>query len=77
MELSFALVNTNNARGMMKELLHFLETCDPEFKGDCSSNIISVAEKWVLCSTKFESVLRQKDSYAMFPFLVAKIAIGF
>lgn len=46
MELSFALVNTNNARGMMKELLHFLETCDPEFKGDCSSNIISVAEKY-------------------------------
>ncbi|OWF34773.1 AP-1 complex subunit gamma-1-like isoform X2 [Mizuhopecten yessoensis] len=45
MELSFALVNTGNVRGMMKELLHFLETCDPEFKADVSSNIILVAEK--------------------------------
>ncbi|XP_060078915.1 AP-1 complex subunit gamma-1-like isoform X1 [Ylistrum balloti] len=46
MELSFALVNTGNVRGMMKELLHFLETCDPEFKADTSSNIILVAEKY-------------------------------
>ncbi|XP_069113708.1 AP-1 complex subunit gamma-1-like isoform X1 [Argopecten irradians] len=46
MELSFALVNSGNVRGMMKELLHFLETCDPEFKADVSSNIILVAEKY-------------------------------
>ena len=45
MELSFALVNNNNIRGMMKELLHFLETCDPEFKEDCCSNIVTAAEK--------------------------------
>uniref|UniRef100_A0A6Q2YB38 AP-1 complex subunit gamma n=1 Tax=Esox lucius TaxID=8010 RepID=A0A6Q2YB38_ESOLU len=36
MELSFALVNGNNIRGMMKELLYFLDSCDPEFKADCS-----------------------------------------
>ena len=29
----------------MKELLHFLETCDPEFKADCCSNIVTAAEK--------------------------------
>ncbi|XP_041376588.1 AP-1 complex subunit gamma-1-like isoform X2 [Gigantopelta aegis] len=46
MELSFALVNSNNVRGMMKELLHFLETCDVEFKSDCSSNIIMCATKY-------------------------------
>lgn len=46
MELSFALVNSNNIRGMMKELLHFLETCDPEFKADCCSNIVTAAEKF-------------------------------
>uniref|UniRef100_A0A4W5Q8R2 AP-1 complex subunit gamma n=1 Tax=Hucho hucho TaxID=62062 RepID=A0A4W5Q8R2_9TELE len=34
MELSFALVNGNNIRGMMKELLYFLDSCDPEFKAD-------------------------------------------
>lgn len=46
MELSFALVNSNNIRGMMKELIHFLETCDPEFKADCCSNIVTAAEKY-------------------------------
>ncbi|KAK7478395.1 hypothetical protein BaRGS_00030399 [Batillaria attramentaria] len=45
MELSFALINSNNIRGMMKELLHFLETCDPEFKADCCSNIVIAAAK--------------------------------
>uniref|UniRef100_A0A8C2JS13 AP-1 complex subunit gamma n=1 Tax=Cyprinus carpio TaxID=7962 RepID=A0A8C2JS13_CYPCA len=35
MELSFALVNGNNIRGMMKELLYFLDSCDPDFKADC------------------------------------------
>ena len=45
MELSFALINTNNIRGMMKELLSFLEICDPEFKADCSSNIVIAADK--------------------------------
>ncbi|KAH9503437.1 AP-1 complex subunit gamma-1, partial [Bulinus truncatus] len=45
-ELSFALINHNNIRGMMKELLLFLETCDPEFKSDCCSNIVMAAAKY-------------------------------
>jgi AP-1 complex subunit gamma-1 len=45
-ELSFALINHNNIRGMMKELLLFLETCDPEFKSDCCSNIVIAADKY-------------------------------
>lgn len=43
-ELSFALINTSNVRGMMKELLHFLETCEPEFKPDICSKIVMAAE---------------------------------
>jgi AP-1 complex subunit gamma-1 len=45
MELSFALVNNNNIRGMMKELLSFLENSDPEFKSDCCSKIVTATEK--------------------------------
>uniref|UniRef100_A0A674E0W1 AP-1 complex subunit gamma n=1 Tax=Salmo trutta TaxID=8032 RepID=A0A674E0W1_SALTR len=44
MELSFALVNGNNIRGMMKELLYFLDSCDPEFKADCASGVFLAAE---------------------------------
>ncbi|GLV41918.1 Adaptor Protein complex 1 gamma subunit [Carabus blaptoides fortunei] len=46
MELSFALVNTQNIRTMMKELIVFLEKADPEFKAHCSSNIVLSAEKY-------------------------------
>lgn len=46
MELSFALVNENNVRGMMKELLEFLEYCEDEFKSDAASNIVLAAEKF-------------------------------
>lgn len=46
MELSFALVNANNIRNMMKELLLFLERADPEFKAQCSSNIVMSAERF-------------------------------
>ncbi|XP_043467505.1 AP-1 complex subunit gamma-1 isoform X6 [Leptopilina heterotoma] len=46
MELSFALVNTSNIRNMMKELLLFLERADPEFKAQCSSNIVMSAERF-------------------------------
>jgi hypothetical protein len=49
MELSFALINSNNIRGMMKELLNFIENCDPEFKADCASNIVMAASKSVSC----------------------------
>jgi len=46
LELSFALVNSNNIRTMMKELLLFLEKTDPEFKAQCSSNIVLSAERF-------------------------------
>ncbi|ELU06271.1 hypothetical protein CAPTEDRAFT_156364 [Capitella teleta] len=45
MELCFALINTNNIRGMTKELIFFLEKCDPDFKADCASNLVMAAEK--------------------------------
>ena len=45
MELCFALVNQTNVRGMVKELLNFLEKCEPDFKADCTSNLVLVAEK--------------------------------
>ncbi|XP_069490046.1 AP-1 complex subunit gamma-like 2 isoform X2 [Ambystoma mexicanum] len=46
LELSFALVNSNNVRGMMKELQRFLETCQPDLKADCTSGIFLAAEKF-------------------------------
>lgn len=46
MELSFALVNISNIRNMIKELLLFLERADPEFKAQCSSNIVMSAERF-------------------------------
>jgi len=46
LELSFALVNSNNIRTMMKELLLFLEKTDPEFKAQSSSNIVLSAERF-------------------------------
>ncbi|CAG9863919.1 unnamed protein product [Phyllotreta striolata] len=46
MELSFALVNAQNIRTMMKELLAFLEKTDPEFKAQCSSAIVLAAERY-------------------------------
>ncbi|KAF2881761.1 hypothetical protein ILUMI_24403 [Ignelater luminosus] len=46
MELSFALVNAQNIRTMMKELLTFLEKSEPEFKAPCSSSIVLAAERF-------------------------------
>lgn len=46
MELSFALINSQNIRTMIKELLTFLEKTDPEFKAQCSSNIVLAAERY-------------------------------
>ncbi|XP_044003373.1 AP-1 complex subunit gamma-1 isoform X3 [Aphidius gifuensis] len=46
MELSFSLINTSNIRNMIKELLLFLEKADPEFKAQCSSNIVMSAERY-------------------------------
>lgn len=45
MELSFALVNSSNIRGMMKELLTFLVKADLEFKSYITSEIFLAAEK--------------------------------
>lgn len=45
MELSFALINASNIRGMMKELLTFLVKTDVEFKSYVTSNIFLAAEK--------------------------------
>ncbi|XP_033626457.1 AP-1 complex subunit gamma-1-like isoform X2 [Asterias rubens] len=44
-ELCFALINTNNVRSMIKELIFFLDKADPEFKSYTSSNIISACER--------------------------------
>lgn len=46
MELCFALVNNNNVRGTIRELLAFLGRCPPEFKSDCASGIFLAAEKY-------------------------------
>ncbi|XP_030043620.1 AP-1 complex subunit gamma-like 2 isoform X2 [Microcaecilia unicolor] len=46
LELSFALVNASNVRGMMKELQQFLDRCVPEIKADCTSGIFLAAEKY-------------------------------
>ncbi|XP_041977726.1 AP-1 complex subunit gamma-1 isoform X3 [Aricia agestis] len=46
MELSFALINGQNIRSMMKELLAFLERSDAEFKAHCSSAMVLAAERY-------------------------------
>lgn len=46
MELSFALINSQNIRTMIKELLTFLEKSDSEFKAQCSSGMINAAERY-------------------------------
>ncbi|XP_054165435.1 AP-1 complex subunit gamma-1-like isoform X2 [Oppia nitens] len=46
MELCFALINSNNIKSMSKELIHFLEKADPDFKSICSSNLCISAEKY-------------------------------
>ena len=47
MELSFALINSSNVRGMVKELLAFLVKADVEFKAYVTSEIFLAAEKYV------------------------------
>lgn len=46
MELSFALINAQNVRTMIKELLQFLEKSDSEFKAQCSSGMVLAAERY-------------------------------
>ncbi len=45
LELSFALVNTNNIRSIMKEIVQFLDRADSEFKPNICANIIKVCNK--------------------------------
>lgn len=45
LELSFALISEANICSMVKELLAFLDVCEPEFKAYIVSNVLSVAEK--------------------------------
>jgi AP-1 complex subunit gamma-1 len=45
MELCFALINSNNIRTMINEMLTFLATCEQEFKADCTSNMFLAMEK--------------------------------
>ena len=45
MELCFALINSQNIKSMMKELLVFLKTADSEFKAQCSSNMMIAADQ--------------------------------
>lgn len=46
MELSFALINTNNIQQMIDEIMNFLATCEPDFKADCSSSMFICMEKY-------------------------------
>jgi len=45
MELCFALTNHSNIQAMVKELLVFLKTAEPEFKQQCSSNMMLAADQ--------------------------------
>jgi len=45
MELCFALINSSNIKSMVKELLVFLKTAEPEFKSQCSSNMMIAADQ--------------------------------
>jgi len=45
MELCFALTNHSNIQAMVKELLVFLKTAEPEFKQQCSSNMMIAADQ--------------------------------
>merc|ERR1719365_234552 len=45
MELCFALINSTNIKSMMKELLVFLKSTEPDFKQQCSSNMMISADQ--------------------------------
>lgn len=45
MELSFALINVQNYKTMTKELITFLQTADSTFKSECSSGMVTAAER--------------------------------
>jgi hypothetical protein len=45
MELCFALINSNNIRSMINEMLTFLATCEQEFRADCTSNMFLAMDR--------------------------------
>ena len=45
MELSFALINSQNFKTMTKELITFLQSAEPLFKSECSSGMVTAAER--------------------------------
>lgn len=47
-ELCFALINPSNVRTMIKELIFYLDKCDPDFKSYVASNILQACERWVI-----------------------------
>ncbi|KPJ07940.1 AP-1 complex subunit gamma-1 [Papilio machaon] len=66
MELSFALMNSQNIRGMMKELLVFLERAEAECRAHCSSAMVLAAERYAPSSkwhldTLFRLLLKDPD----------------
>ncbi len=46
MELCFALTNQQNFKIMTKELIAFIESAEPEFKTQCSSSMVTAAERY-------------------------------
>ncbi|CAH9107581.1 unnamed protein product [Cuscuta epithymum] len=46
LELVFLLVNENNVKPLTKELIEYLEVSDPDFKGDLTTKICSIVEKF-------------------------------
>lgn len=46
LDLCFVLINPSTVRGVIKELLSYLENCDAEFKSDVCSKIITAVEKY-------------------------------
>ncbi|CAF1019252.1 unnamed protein product [Adineta ricciae] len=46
MELCFALINSNNIRTMISEMLEFLAICETEFKADCTSNMFLAMDRF-------------------------------
>ena len=45
LELSFALINKNNIRTIMKEILSFLDIAEVEFKSYIATNSLVAADK--------------------------------
>ncbi|XP_071824422.1 AP-1 complex subunit gamma-1-like isoform X2 [Apostichopus japonicus] len=45
-ELCFALINPSNVRTMIKELIFYLDKCDPDFKSYVASNILQACERY-------------------------------